>query len=103
MLNETKNIADWSILSMMLGVDDAAVRRIRKDNPGEALNQQKAIIMLWLNTGKASWAILVSALREELVGRAADGNRIANAHPSKSASLCNCLQLYQGHVYLFNC
>ena len=83
---------------MLLGVDDAAVKRIKKDNPGEALNQQKAIIMVWLNTGKASWAILVSALRHKLVGRAADGNRIAKAYPSKSTFL----QLYQGHVYLFN-
>ena len=99
MLDETHSIAKWSILSMLLGVDDAAVKRIRQDNPGEALDQQKAIIMAWLDTGKASWAILVSALRHKLVGRAADGNKIAKAHPSKSASLCNCLMsIVKGHV-----
>ena len=93
MLNETHSIADWSSLSILLGIDNAAMQRIRQNKPGDALDQQKAIIMAWLNTGKASWAILVGALRHKIVGRAADGDRIAKAYPSKSASLFSCLQL----------
>ena len=88
MLTETENIADWNILSLLLGVEDVDVQRIRQDNPGASLDQQKAIIMAWLNKGSASWAILVSALRDSLIKRGADANRIAKAHPSKFAFLC---------------
>ena len=88
MLTETQNIADWNILSLLLGVEDADVQRIKQDNPGESLDQQNAIIKAWLNKGSASWAILVAALRDSLIKRGADANRIAKAHPSKSASLC---------------
>ena len=88
MLTETKNIADWNILSLLLGVEDVDVQRIRQDNPGASLDQQKAIIMAWLNKGSASWAMLIGALRHSLINRGADAKRIAKAHPSKSAFLC---------------
>ena len=82
-LKETQNIADWGTLSLLLGIDNADVQRIRQNNPGASFNQQTAIIMAWLNKGKASWAALISALRSDLIGRGADANRIARAHPSK--------------------
>ena len=85
-MTETQNIADWNILSLLLGVEDADVRRIRRDNPGASLVQQKEIIMAWLNKGSASWAMLVGALRNSLIKRDTDANRIAKAHPSKDYS-----------------
>ena len=90
-MRETKNISDWDILFLLLGVEDVDVQRIRQDNPGASLKQQRAIIMAWLNTGKASWATLVSALRDRLINREADANRIAKAHPSKSKSTFLCM------------
>ena len=82
-MTETQNITEWGILSLLLGVEEADVQRIRQGNPGESLVQQKAIIMAWLNKGSASWAMLVGALRNSLVKRGADANRIAKAYPSK--------------------
>ena len=61
------------------------MQRIRQDNPGASLDQQREITMAWLNKGSASWAILVSALRDSLIKRGADANRMAKACLSKSA------------------
>ena len=85
-MTETQNIADWNILSLLLGVEDADVQFIRQDNPGASPVQQKEIIMAWLNKGSASWAMLVGALRHDLIKREADANRITKAHPSKDYS-----------------
>ena len=64
------------------------MKRIKQNNPGASLDQQREVIMVWLNKGSATWAMLVGALRSSLIDRGADANRIAKAHPSKSASLC---------------
>ena len=96
-MTETQNISDWNILSLLLGVKDADVQRIRQDNPEASLDQSKEIITAWLNTGKASWAILVSALRHNFIKREADANRIAKAHPSRSKSTF----LYMFHSIMF--
>ena len=82
-MTETKNIANWNTLFLLLGVEDADVQRIRQDNPGASLDQQEEIIKAWLNKGSASWAMLVGALRHKLMERGADANRIAKAYPSK--------------------
>ena len=41
-----------------------------------------AFIIHWLNSGNASWAILVAALRDRLVGLGALANKIAKKHPN---------------------
>lgn len=79
-LSETKDITDWSILSVVLGVSDADLQRIKSDNPGQAFNQQQTIVKAWLNSGKASWASLVNALRHELVNQGGHASRIAKKH-----------------------
>ena len=80
MYKATVDIHDWSILALLIGVNESDYQRIKlsKSTPAE---QQKAIIQKWLDCGKASWAILVSALRDELVGKAAIGDQIAKDHP----------------------
>ena len=80
-LRATCDIPDWFVLASLLGVSSADVERIRSDVHG-ALNQQKAIIKKWLDLGEASWAILVSALRDNLVEKVATANAIAKQHPS---------------------
>ena len=76
----TKDIYDWSFLALLIGVSESDYQRIKQSIPNPA-EQQKAIIQKWLDSGEASWAILVSALRDELVGKAAIGDQIAKDHP----------------------
>ena len=47
------------------------------------MDVKKAFIKKWLERGTASWAILVSALRDELVKENAIANTIAKDHPKK--------------------
>ena len=101
MLSETQNIADWSILSLLLGVEDADVQLIRRDNPGASCVQQKEIIMAWLNKGSASWAMLVGALRHNLMKRVTDASRIAKAHPSKGFIILKIFIMIPYYVFMF--
>ena len=41
-----------------------------------------AFIKHWLNSGNASWAILVAALRDSVVGLGALADKIAKKHPN---------------------
>ena len=83
MLKATTDVQDWSCLALLIGVDESDYNRIMSENNNNVTGQRKAIIKKWLDTGKASWAILVSGLKDELVGLAAIGNEIAEKHPSK--------------------
>ena len=74
----TKDVQDWSLLALLIGVNERDYDSIMKENHDVA-GQQRAIIKKWLQTGKASWATLVSGL----VGLAGIGNQIAKDHPSK--------------------
>ena len=80
MYRATVDIHDWSILALLIGVSEGDYQRIKQSIPNPA-EQQKAIIQKWLDSGEASWAILVSALRDKLVCKAAIGNQIAKDHP----------------------
>ena len=79
-MRATSDVTNWNLLSLLLGVDDADVQRIKQDNTGQAYDQQQGIIKAWLDNGNASWAILVSALRDKMVGKGAIGNIIAKDH-----------------------
>ena len=79
-MRATGDVTNWNMLSLLLGVDDADVERIKLNNPGQAYDQQQGILKAWLDNGNASWAILVSALRDKMVGRGAIGNTIAKEH-----------------------
>ena len=82
MLRATLGVKDWSLLALLIGVDESEYSRIMSDNHDDH-GQRKAIIKKWLDTGRASWASLVSGLKDELVGLDAIGNQIAKDHPSK--------------------
>ena len=81
---ETTSISDWSFLASLIGVTD--YERIAMDN-STVQEKQRAIIRAWLNSGKASWAVLIHALRDPLVGKAAVAEQIACKYASKFA--CN--------------
>ena len=82
-LRATEDVQDWSLLAILIGVSERDYNIIKKENHNDVAGQQKAIIKKWLDTGKATWAILVSGLKDKLVGLAAIGNQIAKDHPSK--------------------
>ena len=87
-MRATRHITDWSILALLLGLPEAELRRIEAD-AHDGQRRQKMIIEKWLDSGTASWAILVSALNDELVGMRAIANEIANKYPkSKYAFSC---------------
>ena len=76
----TDSITDWNYLALLLGISEADLQRIQNDHK-ESSHQQKAIVTKWLDSGNASWATLVSALRNKLVGKGALANTIAEKHP----------------------
>ena len=80
-MTATKDVADWIILAPLLGVSAATVKRI-KAKESEPLTQQKEIIEKWLHLGTASWAVLVSGLRHDLVQEITTADEIARQHPS---------------------
>ena len=80
-MKATKDVADWIILAPLLGVSAATVERIKAKEP-EPLTQQKEIIEKWLQLGTASWAVLVSGLRHDLVQEITTADEIARQHPS---------------------
>ena len=75
------SVTDWYFLALLLGISDSDFERIQQDEK-MGKDRQKAIIKQWLQSGTASWAILVSALRDEVVSQTAIANNIADNHPS---------------------
>ena len=82
-LRATTDVQDWSLLALLIGVAESEYNRIMRENQNDVARRRKAIIKKWLDTGKATWAILVSGLKDDLVSLAATGNKIAEEHPGK--------------------
>ncbi len=78
---ETMSVTDWYFLALLLGISEADFERIQQDEK-MGKDRQKAIIRQWLQSGNASWAMLVSALRDEVVTQVAIAKNIADNHPS---------------------
>ncbi len=78
---ETMSVTDWYFLALLLGISEADFERIQQDER-MGKDRQKAIIKQWLQSGNASWAMLVSALRDEVVTQVAIAKNIADNHPS---------------------
>ncbi len=81
-MKETQDIAEWGMIPILLGVKDADLQRIKMNHRGEAFTQHQAIVRAWLENGDASWAVLVSALRDGLVRKGGFANTIQRNHPS---------------------
>ena len=79
MLRSTIDITNWSVLALLLGITAADYERITSDN-STAMEQHQAIVRKWLESGKASWAALVTALNDPLVNKGFVANEIARKH-----------------------
>ena len=73
----TNNITDWSVLGLLLGLSEPDLRNINSD----PVNKHKAFVTTWLDRGSASWAILVSGLKDPLIRMNEIANKIAKDHP----------------------
>ena len=82
----TVDITDWGYLALLLGISETDLQHIKTDHKDSLRKQHKAIVTKWLDSGNASWATLVSALRNKLVGKGALADTIANQHPTSKAS-----------------
>ena len=79
-MRATKAITDWSILALLLELSEADLDNIESATRDKQ-KQQKSIIKKWLDSGTASWAVLVNALNDELVKQGAIANEIAKKYP----------------------
>ena len=78
-MRSTNSITNWSKLALLLGITTADYERITKANNPTDVHQ--AVVNKWLESGKASWAVLVSALRDTLVNQGFLADEIAREHP----------------------
>ena len=90
-MDATVDITNWSTLALLLGLSLADFDRIVA-NEHEASGQQMGIIRKWIDSGTASWAVLVTALKNVLVGKQAVANAIAKKYPK--SEYC-CLSVHQ--------
>ena len=79
-MRATKDITDWSILALLLKLSPAEFKNIESATRDKQ-EQQKNIIIKWLDSGTASWAVLVNALNDDLVKQGAIANEIAKKYP----------------------
>ncbi len=66
----------------MLGIKRPDYIKIR-DNCGDSDEQTCTLVSAWIQSGEASWAKLVRALRHPLVKQYDIANQITAEHPSK--------------------
>ena len=76
----TADVFDWDFLASLLGISEVDLKCIQSDHKESLRQRNKAIITKWLDSGNASWAALVSALRHDLVGKGAVADNIAEKH-----------------------
>ena len=76
----THHITDWSILALLLGLSPADVNYI-ESTAEDTKKMKMSIISKWIESGTASWAVLVTALNHSLIGQGAVAVDIAKKHP----------------------
>ena len=72
---ETVDISDWITLGIQLDLHVPHLNQIEKDYTS-VRERQKHVLQNWLDTGNASWAALVDALKSPLVPMEGLANRI---------------------------
>ena len=87
-LSELTDIAglNWSVFPMLLGVSSGVLSLNKQNNIGNAANEQQEIVKAWIGNGEPSWAMLVSALKHQLIKKSAYANKIAMKYPAASES-----------------
>ena len=81
-IKQTLPINDWPILGIALGLPVHAVDRLKRENLSIS-DLQRNMLQYWLETGDASWAVLVNALKSDVVAKVGLAKKIAKEYPSK--------------------
>ena len=97
-MTATMAITDWGTLTLLLRLSPAEFENITSATSNKQ-EQQKNIIIKWLDSGTASWAVLVNALNHELVKHGAIANEIAKKYPKSKYTFS---QLTHCFIYLYN-
>ena len=70
-------------MGIELGIPIEVVNRSERDNRGITNDHQRNLLTYWLESGNASWAALVNALKSPLIAKGGQANKIAREHPSE--------------------
>ena len=64
-LNAIKDVADWKLLGIQLGIKGSKLQEIDANNSGQIANCRLDLINYWLDSDvSASWQELITALKE---------------------------------------
>ena len=85
-MRATHTINDWSTLGIELGLTNDIIVRIKTDY-SKHLDCLRNMLSHWIDTGRASWVILVTALRSPLVCKEGLASEITRDYPCK----CTCV------------
>ena len=80
-MRATSSITDWSVLSLLLGIESAEYDRLEKNARALSRNLHKDIIQCWLDSGTASWSSLVKCLCDGMVKKVELAQTISKDHP----------------------
>ena len=78
-LEATVTVTDWFNLGLKLNLAYHDLERIKLDNARQ-IDCQREMILLWLNTGRASWCCLVQALMSPLIDKGELAMRLAEQY-----------------------
>ena len=81
-MRATYTINDWSDLGIELGLTNDIIVRIETDYSKQR-DRLRNMLSQWIDTGRASWAILVTALHSPLVYKEGLASEITRNHPCK--------------------
>ena len=79
-MKATQTISDWYTLGLTLGILSHVLDKITMDE-SKVLNRQRSMLQHWLDTGHASWMMLVDALMNPLINKDGLAKEIARNHP----------------------
>ena len=81
--NATTCVTDWSTMGIELDIPIEVIDKSNRDSRHITNDHQRILLTYWLESGNASWAALVNALRSSLVAKGGQANKIAKEHPSE--------------------
>ena len=74
-------VCKWHSLGLKLGLKQHRLDIIQNDHKEKIEECKKAMVSRWLDTGEASWRVLVTALASKLVGKEGLARSLAEQHP----------------------
>ena len=96
-MRATVEVNDWYSLGLELRILHHELEKIQADGR-DIQDHQRKMILKWLDTGCATWSILVEALKSPLINKVAVAEKITKDHPRKYEITAH-LNNMQGFTY----